>query len=199
MNDRPPRRGAMRGVRGARCIRCRVRLCCCVCDVLPELTPPSPIHFIVDRVEERRTTNTGYMAKVALGAQWHVGPPARVPDGALLLFPGGSRRLTPEDRGRPLIVVDGTWRRAKQYARRPPLLDLPLVTVDVSEPSRYRLREGRRPGRLCTLEALARALGDLGDAVAEEALMDVLDVFTVRIQELRAGRAPMLAPTMSPP
>ena len=180
-------------MRGARCITCRSRLTTCMCDVLPRLTPPSPFHFVVDPEEERRTTNTGWLARTALGATWTVGRPKTVPESGLLLFPGAARRLSPADAGAPIVVVDGTWRRAKAHARSLPLLNLSLVSLPTDAPSSYSLRHGRCEGRLCTLEAVARALRALGSDSDASALENVLRLFVERTIELRAGRAPTLA------
>lgn len=184
-------------MRGARCITCRSRLTTCMCDILPHLKPPSPFHFVVDPEEERRTTNTGWLARTALGGSWTVGRPKAVPDGALLLFPGAARRLSPADAGAPIIVVDGTWRRAKAHVRSLPLLALPLVSLPTDAPSAYPLRQGRREGRLCTLEAVARALRALGSGPDALALENLLRVFVERTIALRSGRGPMLADVLS--
>lgn len=164
-----------------------------MCDLLPQLTPPSPFHFVVDPEEERRTTNTGWLACTALGGQWCVGQPKTAPPGALLLFPGAARRLTPADAGSPIVVVDGTWRRAKARARRAPLLALPLVSLPTEAPSAYPLRNGRQEDRLCTLEAVARSLRALGSDEDARALEELLRVFVERTIELREGRGPMLS------
>jgi DTW domain-containing protein YfiP len=186
-----------RGMRGARCITCRSRLTTCMCDVLPHLNPPSPFHFVVDAEEERRTTNTGWLARTALGATWTVGRPKTTPAGALLLFPGAARQLSPADAGSPIIVVDGTWRRAKAHARSFPLLALPLVSLPTDAPSAYPLRQGRREGRLCTLEAVARSLRALGSDADARALEELLRVFVERTIQLREGRGPMLSDVLS--
>ncbi len=163
-----------------------------MCDVLPSLTSPSPLHFIVDPEEERRTTNTGWLARAATQGAWQVGRPAAVPPGAMVLFPSSTRVLSPADAGRPLIVVDSTWRRAKAHVRRAPLLHLPHAALPPSAPSRYQLRHGRRAGRMCTLEAVALALEALGAHVEGQALHQLLDTFVERTLALRAGKAPML-------
>ena len=184
-------------MRGARCIKCRSRLTTCMCDVLPHLKPPSPFHFVVDPEEERRTTNTGWLARSALGGTWTVGRPETVPSNALLLFPGAARRLSPADAGAPIIVVDGTWRRAKAHARSLPLVTLPLVSLPTDAPSAYPLRQGRREGRLCTLEAVARAVRALGAEQDASALEELLRIFVERTVQLREGRGPMLADVLS--
>lgn len=198
--DRPKhgsRKGgrASRGMRGARCIHCRCRMSICLCDLLPALNSPSMFHFLVDREEELRTTNTGWLARAATSGHWDaLGPKetAEVDPDSLLLFPGTSRRLSPRDRGRPIVVVDGTWRRAKARARAKPLIDLPLVALPEEDPSQYQLRHGRRPGRLCTLEAVARSLRALGEPAQADALLDLLTAFVDRTLDLRNGRGPML-------
>jgi DTW domain-containing protein YfiP len=81
----------------------------------------------------------------------------------LLLFPHAEAQPLEDWRGaaRPitLVVPDGTWRQAKKARRRVAgLADLPCVSLPATGASAYRLRHAARPGRLATIEAVARAL-----------------------------------------
>ena len=124
---------------------------------------------------------------------------AAIPAGtrAAFLFPHPSATpLSAWREGPPvtLIVPDGTWRQAaRARSRLARALALPCVTLAPAdaEPgaarsgaapadSPGRLRAISRPGRLATLEALARALGVLEGPDVEAALMNVFRVMTDR-------------------
>jgi DTW domain-containing protein YfiP len=85
-----------------------------------------------------------------------------------------------------LVVPDGTWSQAaRARSRLGRALDLPCVTLPEVAASDAaagfgRLRAPTRPGRLATLEALARALGVLEGAAIEAELMRVFRVMTDR-------------------
>jgi len=83
---------------------------------------------------------------------------------ACCLFPGESSvplsERVPDDAAFPLqlIVLDGTWSKARRILRLNPwLADLPQVRVELG-PSRYVLRK-RAPEGGSTLEAVVEALG----------------------------------------
>jgi DTW domain-containing protein YfiP len=120
---------------------------------------------------------------------------AAIPAGtrAAFLFPHAS--ATPLEEWRAgaapvtLIVPDGTWSQAaRALSRFGHRLALPCValaeakggsaSVDVAP--RGRLRAAARPGRLATLEALARALGVLDGPEIEAELTRVFRVMTDR-------------------
>tara|TARA_R110000868_G_scaffold72133_4_gene210403 strand:- start:13018 stop:14067 length:1050 start_codon:yes stop_codon:yes gene_type:complete len=101
----------------------------------------------------------------------------------LVLFPSedalaiGSKELKTYLNGRTphLIVPDGSWGQAKRVARREPVLaGVQAVKLSNTGPSLYRLRRQVMEGRLCTFEAIARALGDLESLELEERLMKVM-------------------------
>jgi len=60
-------------------------------------------------------------------------------------------------------MLDGTWTEARKMFRKSPYLDaLPVISVDLSRVSAYRLREAHAEGQYCTAE-VAIALLDLAD------------------------------------
>jgi DTW domain-containing protein YfiP len=106
----------------------------------------------------------------------------------VLLYPDQSARSIEDWRGcndLTLVVLDGTWRQtARARLRLPGLADLPVATLPEARP-RWALRRDPRPGRVGTLEAVARALGVIeGDAV-QAALARVLQLFFERTQSMR--------------
>jgi DTW domain-containing protein YfiP len=82
---------------------------------------------------------------------------------ALLERPGG--------RALGLVVLDATWSQARKMAQRiPELRGLPRVQLPEDAASRFAVREAPGRGRIGTAEAVAFALGLLGEWEAAEAL-----------------------------
>lgn len=202
--DPPPKRPA-RGFRAARCADCRLPEALCVCADLPRLAVRTRVVVLMHRREAITSTNTGRLAARMLeGAELRVRPkdprasaPLPLPQGPrLVLFPReGARTITPDDAsGEPpiLLVPDGTWAQARRLVTRDPeLANADLVTLPPSGPSRYLLRVHAREGALCTLEAIAQALGILEGPAVEGAMMAALDRFVARGRAARGGRIPL--------
>lgn len=161
----------------------------CVCDVLPQLETSARVSFVFHTNELRRSTNTGFLAALALGAERrvHRGPLHGL--SGLLLVPGAARVLQPKDRGTPLTFLDGSWRQVSRMVRkRSELQELTPVSLPVEEASVYPLREGGRFDELSTLEAAAIAMGIVESADHERALRRLLNVFVERALSLRGLR-----------
>ncbi|MEO0324312.1 MAG: DTW domain-containing protein [Myxococcota bacterium] len=181
MVEAPEPEALLRGVRQARCIGCRAALEACVCDVLRPVAAPFTLYVRMHPNEAYRTTNTGYLAAKALGGRVRTDD-ATVPEGALVLQPGG-RPLEASDAGATLVVVDGAWRQARRLSRRLLVRGHRAVGLPPGPPSRYVLRTGPTPAHLSTLEAVARACAAVGDAEASRALEALHDAFVRRDQE----------------
>jgi DTW domain-containing protein len=190
---------AIRGFRAARCPACRLPEALCICAHLPRLAVRTRVVIITHRREARSSTNTGRLAASMLdGAEVRVrggiaSTPAPLPEGRrLVLFPRGDARVLDardaDDERVVLLVPDGTWSQARRLLLRDPDLAADLVTLQPTEPSRYRLRCHAREGALCTLEAIARALGILEGLPVEAALLRALDRFVEQGLRARAGR-----------
>jgi DTW domain-containing protein YfiP len=116
------------------------------------------------------------------------GVAAEIPPGtrAAFLFPAA--RATPlavfaaaSEAPVTLVVPDGTWRQAtRAVSRIGRALALPCVALPDPAAAVARLRAPTRPGRLATLEALARALGALEGPAVEAELSRVFRVMTDR-------------------
>ena len=73
-----------------------------------------------------------------------------------------------------LVLIDGTWRKAKKiWMSNPWLQQLRVCHIDAVS-SRYRIRRGSVPGGLATIEAAASALEQLGE-VKTEALLNAFE------------------------
>ncbi|HEU4406072.1 MAG TPA: tRNA-uridine aminocarboxypropyltransferase [Polyangiaceae bacterium] len=180
---------------GLRCARCRLHLGLCVCALLPRLETRTRLVLVMHRLEARKSTNTGRLAALCLANSEIVlrGDGARPPEPfafdpatrPLFLFPHpGARPLSREAAGgRPvtLVVPDGTWRQASKVRKRVPGLDaLPCVALPNEGPSGYRLRRWPHEEGLSTLEAVARAMGELEGEPVRRALERVLRVAVER-------------------
>jgi DTW domain-containing protein YfiP len=91
-----------------------------------------------------------------------------------------------------LIVPDGKWRQTQKFVRREPALaGITHVKVPPGPPSQYLLRSQPNDNSLCTLEAIARALGILESRDAQAQLEAVLQVLVERTLRVR-GKLPSL-------
>lgn len=138
--------------------------------------------------EGRRATNTGHHVQDALG------PGARtlvwrraVPDpdllaaisrgGVALAWPSpapAANTASASPSGVPptdVVILDGTWQEARKiYNRSAYLHDLPRLTLNPTAASRYTQRRNQVDGGLCTLEAAAAVVTELGWAPQAAAL-----------------------------
>ena len=146
----------------------------------------APVSFVFHANELRRSTNSGYLAALALGASMRVHAGDLGGLSGLLLFAGASRVLTPADRGTPLTFLDGSWRQVSRMLRkRTELQRLTPVSLPVRQASEYPLREGGRFDELGTLEAAAIAMGIVESADHEDKLRALLEAFVERTLTLR--------------
>lgn len=81
---------------------------------------------------------------------------------------------------RPLFVLlDATWPEARKMFRKSPYLDhLPVLSLQLEQISRYRLRRSKRDDHFCTSEVAALCLDLAGEPLAAQTLEAYLDVFT---------------------
>lgn len=160
-----------------RCESCRLHRSLCLCALVPRVPTRTRVLLIQHQLELRKTTNTGALAARCLPNSAVVvrgGPPPSPETVALwtststavLLFPHTDAQ--PLERWRAcadpvtLVVPDGTWPQATRARQRLPGLDrLPCASLPAQSVSGYRLRHASHPGRLSTLEAIARALAIL--------------------------------------
>jgi DTW domain-containing protein YfiP len=151
----------------------------CLCDSIPSVDN-STLVTIVQHPRER-THPFGTVRLAALGLRRsevlvdHVGRLRRDPallgslEGAALLYPHARARdvtsLSPGERPRRLIVIDGTWHQARTlYRDIAPLHALPHLTLPGHLRSAFEIR--RQPAEFClsTIEAIVYALRALEPA-----------------------------------
>lgn len=189
----------MRSVIAAhRCPICEIRKPLCFCAMIPQLALQTRVIILMHTCEEVLTTNTARLAAKALTnseVRIHGRRDERMSlDGLIqpgrpsfLLYPSSRAiELTTDFVSRlsgpvNLIVPDASWRQTKKFVRREPgLVGIPHVTLPPGPPSEYRLRAQRGDQNLCTLEAIARALGILESRAAQVGLETLLRVLVER-------------------
>jgi len=178
-----------------------------VCALIPQRELNTRLLLLMHHTEWASTTNTGRFALRALPnseVRFRGLPEERVnlddlrnsPGQLLLLYPTpDAQPLTTEfiqklKKPVTLIVPDGTWRQAAKVFRRERVLK--EQTIPVSLPpdaveSDYLLRRMDKPGALCTLEAIAHAMGILE---GEDIKQDLLELFNLVNLRTLATRSP---------
>ena len=181
-----------------RCPGCEIRKPLCFCSWIPEIALQTRVIILMHTSEEVLTTNTARLARKALTnseVRIHGRRDERMSfDGliqpgrtSLLLYPSPiAVELTPEyssQFGHPinLIVPDANWRQTTKFVRHEPSLSgIQHVKLPQGTPSAYRLRTQRNVQHLCTLEAIARAIGVLESTAAQTSLETLLRVLVER-------------------
>ncbi len=186
-----------------RCIHCHAPLPLCYCALLPHIDSATPVTLIVHRNELLRSTATASTTHLCLagsrilpyGQRDVALDPADLfaPSGrALYLFPEPDAEIldTAWVAANPgpwhLIVPDGSWGQAVRIRRRISALSrVQAVCLATPGPSRYELRTARAPGRLCTLEAVAHALGVLEGPAVRDGLLAAL---ALQVERMKGSR-----------
>ena len=181
-----------------RCPGCEIRKPLCFCSFIPKIALATRVTILMHTCEEVLTTNTARLAAKALtNSEVRIHgrrderiltgsfvEPGRIP---LLLYPSPvAVELTSEyvsqfEHPFNLIVPDSNWRQTTKFVRREPSLrGIPHVKLTQGIPSEYRLRTQRNVYHLCTMEAIARAIGILESIDAQKSLETLLRVLVER-------------------
>ncbi len=184
-----------RGALLVRCQRCRVSIDYCMCAWQPKVTADSAVCLLMHDTEPLKPTNTGWLIAdvvpdtfafswsrtdveqrildLLADPQWQpylVFPEEYVPSERVVhTVPHSELKIAGK---RPLFVVlDGTWTEARKMFRKSPYLaDLPVLSLQPDDISRYRLRRSTREEHLCTAEVAALCLQLADDSMAALAL-----------------------------
>ena len=178
----------------------------CLCPALPTIATETQIVVVSHVFELQRTTNTARFAQLMLpnltllprgqkgGAALTWSPTPSTARTVLLYPQPNADELTAawvhlDPRPLTLVLVDGSWPQARRAARREPALaPLPRLRLPDGPPTRFWLRDQRRsPQHLCTLEAIARALGIIEGHHVEASLLAGFQCF-VRATLATRGR-----------
>jgi len=159
----------------SRCEHCLRPATHCLCALIPRITARTQLLVIQHPSEQRHALNTARLLVAGLtsahllitetidpASPWH----AALTDPQWqteLLFPGEDvpqvKAAEADTRPRRLVLLDGTWRKARKLLYLNPILQgLPRVALPLGLHSRYRLRKAPKAGALSTLEAGVEAL-----------------------------------------
>ncbi len=157
-----------------RCPRCMLQPQVCLCADIPRVETRTRVVIVRHHLEQWRSSNSGRLAHLALPNSEIVehggerGPAVLPPlDGAWLLWTDGEP-CVPSPPPRQLVVIDATWSQARRmYRKLAALRGLPILRLPDEPMPSARLRVSPGPGRVSTIEAIARALRMIeGDAQA---------------------------------
>lgn len=181
-----------------RCPRCEIRKPLCFCQFIPRLELQTRVVFLMHTGERVLTTNTARLAAKALpnseirvrgnkDQRLSLADLEQHGRTSLLLYPSSrAAELNADFVGRldgpvTLIVPDGSWGQMRRFVRRDKFLaGLPHVKLPLAAPSIYRLRVQPDEQSLCTLEAVARAIGVLESMPAQQQLEALLQTMVER-------------------
>lgn len=180
-----------RGNRVRRCQRCLLPQKNCLCATIQPQSARSHFCLVMFDTEPMKPSNTGRLiADILPGTQafqWsRIDPPAallRLIESQnfqpMVVFPASyadsTRQIltTPPKSGKPplFIMLDGTWTEARKMFRKSPYLNaLPVISVDLSATTAYRLRAAHGEGQYCTAEVAVALLELAGDSQASAGL-----------------------------
>ena len=195
-----------------RCPNCNLRLNLCYCGTVTPIAIKTKLSVVMHVGDRERVSNTVRLLSLIVPSTeiFLVGkkddvfkglPPPDPEKPRYLLYPDYSAKVLDENfcnahpQGVELVIADGTWTQAKRLSHRnSSLMYLPRVKVATAGPSAYRLRRGSRPEGLCTIEAVAYALGVLENQAVEEKLLTHFDDFVKRVLWGREREAPYIQP-----
>ena len=196
------------GSTAERCAGCRLVVSHCLCAVRPVVPTRAGVCLIMADIEALKPSNTGWLIADVVADTAAFGWARTAVDPALLamladpqwqpfvVFPGefvaagrvvntvqqvAADPFTPQQATRrPLFVLlDATWPEARKMFRKSPYLDhLPVLSLQLDQISRYKLRRSKRDDHFCTSEVAAMCLDLAGEALAARTLQAYLDVFT---------------------
>ena len=193
------------------CLSCFRPSALCFCRHLVRVDNRTPLLIVQHPHERFHPLGTARIAERCLGnvriaVDYDRGlrdgvRPLEIPEGAALLYPGPEARdlatLSPADRPRSLVVLDGTWHQARSlYRDLPALHALPQLTFNPGRPSQYRIRKEPRLECVSTIEAVVYALKLLEPETP--GFDDMLKAFTGMIDlQLEAARTHPRKPRFS--
>lgn len=196
-----------RASRKDRCQGCHINYRLCFCELIKAVETKTKVSLVLHASELSLTSNTGRLAHHLLShseilvrgglEQRDEKLTLQTPENfkAYYLFPEEGAEVLNQDfvskltQPIHLIVPDGSWRQAKKFKRREEALEhLPCLTLPPGPPSSYFLRTEPMENFVCTLEAIARALGVLEGPQVQEHLESVLRVMVERTLMARSGR-----------
>lgn len=172
------------------CADCHRPVGYCYCADIVRLQNHWPVHILQDQREASHPLGTARIAALSLqncllhtqplDAELPETPPTLppLPADSVLIYPSATAQpvsALKESGIKPLIFLDGSWRRSRKMLHLwPQLSDLPHYALHKPPAGRYRIRKAPSAEALSTLEAIALTLVALEDG--SEPFMTMLDV-----------------------
>lgn len=188
-----------------RCDGCRRPLLHCLCVLIPDMSSRTRLLIIQHPSERHHALNTARLLARGLSSA-HLHVVETIDPGSELfrqlnddsfdtcvLFPGPAAATldsTETSRSRQLVLLDGTWRKARKLLHLNPILrSLPHVMLPTGYVSRYRLRKAPSAHALSTIEAGVAALELLEPGRNFQALLRPFDaLIEAQIRAMGAQR-----------
>ena len=174
------------------CEKCKRPIKVCFCERISVIENQWPITILQYFKESKHPLNTANIAELSLtNCKIHLTNNENykeqiktliqpTPNQALLIYP--DKDSTPIEKidtneTRPLIFLDGTWRKTRRLLYESPELDqLPKVSISPDMISRYKIRKAPSPESLSTLEAIVHVLSVLEkDPTKYQPLLNTMD------------------------
>lgn len=187
-----------------RCPRCLINHRLCFCDQIPQIDSRTKVSLVVHIKEKVLSSNTAHLAHQSLinsdffyrGVKDHpFEDKFKLYEDfkPLYLYPTEDAVVLNEafvntlKKPVQLIVPDGSWRQAKKFHKREEVFKkIQHVKLPIIPPSFYELRKQKYENTVCTIEALAYALGIIEDINIQKQLIDILKIKNERVKESRA-------------
>lgn len=187
-----------------RCPRCLINKALCFCHLIPTIDTQTKVSLVVHIKEKVLSSNTAHLTHQCLTNSefFYRGLKDQPFDSTFKLDPAYSPlylypteeayELTAEflqqfDKPIQLVVPDGSWRQAKKFHKRVPLFkNIPHVKLPTIPDSIYELRKQKFKNSVCTLEAIAYALGIIENMEVKDKLFEILKIKNERVKESRA-------------
>lgn len=190
-----------------RCEVCRINYRLCFCDQINHyqgiIHSDIKISIIMHYTERWLTSNTAYFTSVIhphcqiiergnIDKKVDATPFTHDDIDYIYLFPTQDSKplksFKKSSRPIHLVVPDGSWSKAKRIHKREDAFKSmnKYHLEDVGE-SRYQLRKSPGENFLCTYEAIAHALSDLGETQTKELMLSFFDIFVDRVLKSRRG------------
>ncbi|TEW53436.1 DTW domain-containing protein [Psychromonas sp. RZ22] len=174
------------------CRKCNKALAACICSSICELNNQHFLHILQDPSEQNKAIGTARilnlsLSKVKLSIGDTFDPSEFNLDNSFLVFPGeqaysidylqSNKQINEQTQ---FILLDGSWKKAyKLLMTNPFLQDLPKVSINSINKSKYRIRKSPREDGLSTVEAGYYLLSELEKDF--DKFTPLLDVFNKMI------------------
>ncbi len=172
------------------CKKCQRPLKTCFCHCLKPIDNKWPVWILQHHTEMKHAIGTAKIAALSLKSilmmdnrEFSANPALekQIENASpVLVYPGENNLSLDElqtDAPRPLLFLDGSWRKTRKLIYEIPLLStLPRLAINPQSVSRYRIRKEPNESAVSTLEAIVYVLSTLEhDDAKYQSLLDTMD------------------------